>query len=101
MNIFDELPTKVCEKADRMLLWMENGQIAVKVESKNGDWQKKVGAKNNDVDGIIRYIENILATKILIMKAEHSDKMNRTHEIATNQITEDEKKKIEWSFPWT
>lgn len=101
MNIFDELPTKVCEKANKMLLWMENSQIVVKVKSENGDWQKKVGIKNNDVDGIIRYMENVLATKILIMKAEYSDKMNRTHEIATNQIVEDGKKKIEWSWPWT
>ena len=32
------------------------------------------------------------------MKAEHSDKMNRTHEIATNQITEDEKMARDFHF---
>ncbi len=102
-NIFDDLPAEVSKKAKRMLLWVENSRAIIKVESKDRNWQKEVKIENNEelLDDILGYMNNLLAYKILIMKAEHSGKTNRTHEIATSQIIEDNKKKVEWSWPWT
>lgn len=99
MEIFDEMPNVISQNAKRIVLWVEEGEdnviILIESESKE-NFEKTVSL--SELDKLISYIDNILVHKILIIKSELHQSFNRGYNIHINNIRENGKNKIEWSW---